>query len=65
VEKQLPKRVAILFSIEIQCRETYKKVKRELQVIKLEKLQVSLLRFWGSVPVEVWSARDHFIPLMM
>jgi len=26
---------------------------------------VSLLRFWGSVPVEVWSARDHFVLLTM
>jgi len=39
---------------------------RRLQVIKRKKLQVDLLLdFWGSVPVEVWSVRDHFVPLTM
>ena len=25
----------------------------------------SPLRFWRSVPIGVWSARDHFVPLTM
>ena len=35
-------------------------------LFKIRKLQVDLLwDFWENVPVGVWSARDHFIPLTM
>ena len=46
--------------------KTYKKCEEKLQVIEQKRLQVELcLRLWGSVSVEVWSARDHFVPLTM
>ena len=47
--------------------KTYKKGGwgAKLQVIE-KKLQVDLLwDFWESMPVGIWSAHDHFIPLTM
>jgi len=65
VEKQFPSGVAILFSIKISIKEKLTKLWREGYKQLKEKLQVSLLRFWGIVPVKIWSARDHFVPLTM
>ena len=57
-------KLKLLFFIDLKLEKTYKN-RRGLQVIIKKLQELSSRVFWGSVLMEVWSARDHFVPLML
>jgi len=49
----------------ISKREKLTKICRKLQVIKGKITRIFYRNFCENVPVRVWSAHDHFVPLMI
>ena len=57
---------SLCFPLCLQRGKTYKKGFEELNYKYSQKITSrSPQRFWKNVPIGVWSARDHFVPLTM